>query len=78
MVLAKQTRAISGILDWLDTLSKVWLFKSPPLFLRFHILSCFFILSYVFLLLVDPQTPPPSRFLLFYFFSNVSTKPLLD
>lgn len=72
MVLAKQTRAISGILDWLDTLSKVWLFKSPPLFLRFHILSCFFILSYVFLLLVDPQTRPPLPFSSSFLFSLTS------
>lgn len=72
VVLAKQTRAISGILDWLDTLSKVWLFKSPPLFLRFHILSCFFILSYVFLLLVDPQTRPPLPFSSSFLFSLTS------
>lgn len=69
VVLAKQTRAISGILDWLDTLSKVWLFKSPPLFLRFHILSCFFLFfptSFFYSLTL--RLPPPlpfSSFLLF-------------
>lgn len=37
VVLALKNQAISGLLDWLDMLSKVWVYSSP-LFLRFHIL----------------------------------------
>lgn len=75
VVLAKQTRAISGILDWLDTLSKVWVFSPHHCFSDFTYSLAFLFFPTSFFYSLTLRLPPSRSFL---FFSYVCTKPLLD